>query len=104
MLADRFEGKWIDLFAEVFALCKVAPGDACAILSESQSRALNVQLAELALHRLGARPFHVVVPTPRQTAPVPSGQQARRCSSKARDPRFRRSPPRRLSPIARSKA
>jgi 2,5-dihydroxypyridine 5,6-dioxygenase len=41
------------------------------VLSESQSRALNVQLAELALHRLGARPFHVVVPTPRQQAPVP---------------------------------
>jgi 2,5-dihydroxypyridine 5,6-dioxygenase len=71
MLADRIEGKWIDLFAEVFGRCKVAPGDACAVLSESQSRALNVQLAELALLRLGARPFHVVVPTPRQTAPVP---------------------------------
>ncbi len=71
MIADRLEGKWIDLFAEVFAQCKVAPGDACAILSETQSRALNVQLAELALHRLGARPFHVVVPTPAQRAPVP---------------------------------
>lgn len=57
MLTDRLEGKWIDLFAGVFALCKVAPGDACAILSESQSRALHVQLAELALLRLGARPF-----------------------------------------------
>ena len=71
MIADRIEGKWIDLFAEVFARCKVAPRDACAILSESQSRALNVQLAELALARLGARPFHVMVPTPRQSAPVP---------------------------------
>jgi 2,5-dihydroxypyridine 5,6-dioxygenase len=71
MIADRIEGKWIDLFAEVFTRCKVAPRDACAILSESQSRALNVQLAELALARLGARPFHVIVPTPRQTAPVP---------------------------------
>ena len=71
MIADRLEAKWIDLFAEVFARCKVAPGDACAILSETQSRALNVQLAELALARLGARPFHVTVPTPRQSAPVP---------------------------------
>ena len=71
MIADRIEGKWIDLFADVFARCKVAPGDACAILSETQSRPLNVQLAELALVRLGARPFHVIVPTPRQTAPVP---------------------------------
>jgi 2,5-dihydroxypyridine 5,6-dioxygenase len=71
MMAERLEGKWIDLFAEVFARCKVGVGDACAILSESQSRALNVQLAELALQRLGARVFHVVVPTPRQSAPVP---------------------------------
>lgn len=70
MFADRIEAKWIDLFAEVFARCKVAPGDLCAILSETQSRSLNVQLAELALARLGARAFHVVVPTPRQTAPV----------------------------------
>lgn len=71
MLPERIEGKWIDLFAEVFALCKVARDEPCAILSETQSRALNVQLAELALHRLGARYFHVVVPTPRQSAPVP---------------------------------
>jgi 2,5-dihydroxypyridine 5,6-dioxygenase len=71
MTADRLEGKWIDLFADVFAHCKVGPGDVCAVLSESQSRALNVQLAELALHKLGARPFHVVVPTPTQRAPVP---------------------------------
>lgn len=71
MPSDRIEGKWIDLFADVFARCKVAPGDACAILSESQSRELNVRLAELALHKLAARPFHVVVPTPRQQAPVP---------------------------------
>ena len=71
MIADRIEGKWIDLFAGVFARCKVGAGDACAVLSETQSRALNVQLAELALQRLGARPFHVVVPTPRQSAPVP---------------------------------
>ena len=71
MIADRIEGKWIDLFADVFARCKVATGDACAVLSETQSRGINVHLAELALQRLGARPFHVIVPTPRQTAPVP---------------------------------
>jgi len=71
MIADRIEGKWIDLFAEVFSRCKVAPGEACAILSESQSRSLNVQLAELALLKLGAKPFHVVVPSPSQAAPVP---------------------------------
>lgn len=71
MFADRIEGRWIDVFAEVFARCRVASDEPCAILSETQSRALNVHLAELALHKLGAKPFHVVVPTPRQTAPVP---------------------------------
>jgi 2,5-dihydroxypyridine 5,6-dioxygenase len=71
MLEDRIEGRWIDAFAAVLTLCKVRPDEAVAILSESQSRPLNVELAELALLRLGARPFHVRVPTPRQSAPVP---------------------------------
>ena len=71
MLADRIEGKWIDAFCETFARCGVKPGDGAAILSETQSRPLNVQLAELALLRLGARPFHIVVPTPRNPHPVP---------------------------------
>jgi len=71
MLQERIEGKWIDCFARVFAKCKVEPGEAVAILSESQSRAINVQLAELALHQLGAQPFHIVIPTPAQSAPVP---------------------------------
>ena len=41
------------------------------IFSETLSRSVNVHLAELALLRLGARPFHVVAPTPPQTAGVP---------------------------------
>jgi len=71
MLADRIESKWIDAFTRTFELCQVKPGEIVAILSETQSRALNVQLAELALQRLGASPFHVVVPTPPQAALVP---------------------------------
>lgn len=71
MFADRIEGKWIDTFCEVFARCAVKRGDTAAILSETQSRPLNVHLTELALLRLGARPFHVVVPTPRNLHPVP---------------------------------
>ncbi len=70
MLSDRIEGKWIDTFADVFRLCKVQSGETVAILSESQSRAINVQLAELALQRIGARPFHIIIPTPAQDAPV----------------------------------
>ncbi len=71
MLADRIEAKWIDVFAQAFTLCKVEPGSVVAVLSESQSRELNVQLALLALARLGALSFQIIVPTPRQTAPVP---------------------------------
>ena len=71
MFADRIEGKWIDAFCEVFERCAVRRGDTAAILSETQSRALNVHLAELALLRLGARPFHLIVPTPRNPHPVP---------------------------------
>lgn len=71
MLRDRIEAKWIDAFARVFTLCEVRNGDAVAILSETQSRELNVALTELALLRMGARPFHLVLPTPRQEAPVP---------------------------------
>ncbi|WP_150522505.1 peptidase M29 [Roseibium sediminis] len=71
MLSDRIEAKWIDAFEKALVLCKVQEGETVAILSETQSRQLNVHLVELALLRLGARPFHVVIPTPPQRAPVP---------------------------------
>src|SRR5258708_19689100 len=71
MTEPRIESKWIDAFRRVLEMCAVRAGDAVAILSETQSRPVNVQLAELAALRLGARAFHIVVPTPRQTAPVP---------------------------------
>lgn len=70
MLKDRIEAKWIDTFAHVFTLSAIKAGDVVAILSETQSREINVHLAELALLKLGARPFHVIVPTPPLEAPV----------------------------------
>ena len=71
MFNDRIEHRWADAFERVFALAKAGPGVDVAILSETQSRPLNVHLAELALQRLGATVFHVRVPTPAQDAPVP---------------------------------
>ena len=71
MFSDRVEAKWIDMFCKVFCLCKVEEGDTAAILSESQSRTLNVSLAELALLRLGAKVFHVRLPTPPQAGSIP---------------------------------
>jgi len=71
MLQERVEGKWIDAFAQVFRLCEVKAGEPVAVLSETQSRPVLARLSELALSALGARPFHVVVPTPPQRAPAP---------------------------------
>jgi 2,5-dihydroxypyridine 5,6-dioxygenase len=71
VLVERVEAKWIDTFTRVFELCEVGAGDTCAVLSESQSRPVVVELADLALQRLGGRVFHVRVPTPRQRVPVP---------------------------------
>lgn len=68
MTADRIEPAWIDAFAEVFTLCKIRAEEQVVILSESQSRDLNVHLAELALASLGLRYYHVKVPTPRAPA------------------------------------
>ena len=70
MLQERIEGKWIDCFERVFTRCKVTAGEEVAILSETQSRSINRDLAELALLRLGAKPYHLIIPTPAQTAPV----------------------------------
>jgi 2,5-dihydroxypyridine 5,6-dioxygenase len=71
MLNDHLEGKWLKCFMEVFGLCAVKPGDVVTILSETQSRRINVQLSELALVAMGAKPFHIVIPTPAQTYDVP---------------------------------
>ena len=71
MLTERIEGKWIDAFSRTFELCGVKKGEVVGILSETLSRGVNVHLSELALLRLGARPFHITVPTPAQQIDVP---------------------------------
>ncbi len=71
MHPDRIEGKWIECFRRVFELCGIGAEDTVAILSETQSRQLNVRLSELALLAMGARAFHVVMPSPPQRSPVP---------------------------------
>ena len=44
MLVERIEGKWIESFKDVFRLCAVKPGEIVAVLSETQSRAVLVEL------------------------------------------------------------
>jgi 2,5-dihydroxypyridine 5,6-dioxygenase len=65
------EARWVEMFVEVLRLCGVQRGDACAVLSESQTRAELPAHALLALQRLGATAFELRVPTPAATAPVP---------------------------------
>lgn len=71
MLIEKIEGKWIEMFVRTFRLCQIQEGDVVAILSETQSREVNVRLAELALCQIGARLFHLTLPTPRVSASVP---------------------------------
>ncbi len=70
MRDDRIEPQWIEAFEAVLRLCRAAPEETVCVLGESQSRPLNLDLAELAARRLGCRPFRLSVPTPRQAAPV----------------------------------
>ena len=49
----------------------MAVGDEVVILSESQSRQVNVRLADLALLALGAKVFHLVLPSPKLISNVP---------------------------------
>ncbi len=58
------EARWLAAFVEVLGRCGVKAGDACAVLAETQSRPVLVQLASLALQQLGARSFVVTVPSP----------------------------------------
>ncbi len=70
MINDRIEASWIDAFVTTFQACKVDPKQTAIILSETQSRDLNVQLAELALAQMDVPFYHLKVPTPAQTAPA----------------------------------
>jgi 2,5-dihydroxypyridine 5,6-dioxygenase len=70
-MSSAIEAKWVSCFRRAFELSGIGKGTLVAILSETLSRAVNVKLAELALIALGARAFHVTMPTPPQAAPVP---------------------------------
>jgi 2,5-dihydroxypyridine 5,6-dioxygenase len=69
--AHAIEPQWIDAFGHTFKLCALARGDTAAILCETQSRRILIELARLACARIGVHAFEICVPTPRQTAPLP---------------------------------
>jgi len=67
----QLQDRWIETFVRIFQRCAVQPGEVVRLLSETDSRGINVKLAELALARMGAVPVHIVVPTLRIRTPVP---------------------------------
>jgi 2,5-dihydroxypyridine 5,6-dioxygenase len=67
----RVQEKWLRTFESIFRRCAVAPGEVVRVLTETESRAINVELAELALARLGAVPVRITVPSLPVTTPVP---------------------------------
>ena len=64
MPVEHIEANWIAAFVRSFRLCGIGPGASVAILSETQSREVIVQLAELALRQLDASCFHLRMPSP----------------------------------------
>lgn len=63
MLQERVEPAWIGAFETVLRRCALQAGDTVAILGESQSRPVLVELARLAAARLGARAFTLTLPS-----------------------------------------
>jgi len=71
MLQEVAEGKWVASFCRALALNGIANGVPVAVVAESQSRPVLIQLCSLALYELGAQYSTIVLPTPEQSAPVP---------------------------------
>lgn len=70
-MSKLLEGKWVRSFARQFAACGIGKGSQVALLCETQSRAVNVETARLALAQLEAAYFIVELPTAPQTEVVP---------------------------------
>jgi hypothetical protein len=56
-LVDRIEPHWLAAFATVLQQCKTLNSEVVCLLAETQSRAINIDLVELAALQAGLRPF-----------------------------------------------
>jgi len=63
MLQERIEPGWIDAFEAMLRRCALQSGEVVAILGETQSRPVLIELAHLAAARLGARCFRLTLPS-----------------------------------------
>ena len=52
MLRENLEAKWIDCFEKSFLLSGVSLGNTVAIISESQSRQILIELSQQAMNQL----------------------------------------------------
>lgn len=68
MLQERAEPAWITAFEEVLRRCALQTGDTVAILGETQSRPVLMELARLAAARLGVQVFTITLPSVFSTA------------------------------------
>ncbi len=68
MLQERIEPAWIDAFEAVLRRCALQAGDTVAILGETQSRPVLMELAGLAAARVGAKVFTLTLPSVFSTA------------------------------------
>jgi len=71
MMQEIAEGKWVASFRRALALNGIGKGTQVAVVAETQSRPVLIQLCGLALFDLGAQYSTIVMPTPPQSAPVP---------------------------------
>jgi 2,5-dihydroxypyridine 5,6-dioxygenase len=60
---DRIQPQWLDAMEHTLALCALAPGQTAAILCETQSRKVLVELARHACARMRVTAFELCVPT-----------------------------------------
>jgi 2,5-dihydroxypyridine 5,6-dioxygenase len=63
MLQERIEPAWIDAFEAMLRRCALQAGETVAILGETQSRPVLIELAHLAAARLGGRCFRLTLPS-----------------------------------------
>ena len=58
------EPVWLDAFVRVFERCRISAEESVIVLAERGSRAVLIELTELALTSLGHSYYRLVLPSP----------------------------------------
>lgn len=67
-MSKPLDPHWLDAFREVFERCRIGTDESVVVLAEQGSRAVLIELSELALAQLGHAYYRVVLPTPELVA------------------------------------